>query len=105
MADSKYADMMTVLRHLVDNTQWQGNHGARAETQDAMDRLMGGQYGDDAAQADNDPNAKDPDVSGDAAQADNDPNAKDPNAKDPDVSGGSRNPAQAAKRNTGTGTK
>lgn len=44
MANSKNGDMMTVLRHLVEQTNWQGNHGARSETQDAMDRLMGGNY-------------------------------------------------------------
>jgi hypothetical protein len=81
MADSKNADMMTVLRHLVDNTQWQGNHGARAETQDAMDRLMGGNY--------------------DADDSDDD-KTQDATAKaEPDISGGSRAPSAAAKRNAG----
>lgn len=58
MTNSQQGDLMTVLRHVVEQTNWQGNHGARAETQDAMDRLMGGQYGDDA-QTD-DPNPKSP---------------------------------------------
>lgn len=49
MANSKNGDMMTVLRHLVEQTNWQGNHGARSETQDAMDRLMGGNYDTDDA--------------------------------------------------------
>jgi len=79
MADSKNADMLTVLRHLVDNTNWQGNTGARSEAQDAMDRLMGGNY-----------DATDNADTQDAAKA------------EPDISGGSRAPSAAAKRNTGT---
>lgn len=81
MADSKNADTMTVLRHLVDNTNWQGNNGARQETMDAMDRLMGGNY-----------NASDD------SQETQDATAK----AEPDVSGGSRAPSAAAKRNTGS---
>ena len=34
------ADLMTVLRHLVSNQQWGGHHGARAECEDALNRLM-----------------------------------------------------------------
>jgi hypothetical protein len=81
MADSKHADTMTVLRHLVDTAQWQGNHGARQETMDAMDRLMGGNY--DAS---------------DDSETTQDATAK----PEPDVSGGSRPPTAAAKRNTGS---
>lgn len=34
------ADLMTVLRHLVENQQWGGNHGARAECDEAFKRLQ-----------------------------------------------------------------
>lgn len=34
------ADLMTVLRHLVENQQWGGNHGARAECDEAFTRLQ-----------------------------------------------------------------
>ncbi len=69
MTNSREGDMTTVLRHLVENTQWGGNQGAKTETMDAMDRLTSNQYGD---------------------QADAQENQADANAKEPDISGGSR---------------
>ncbi len=34
------SDLHTILRHLVANTQWGGDHGGKAETMEAMDRLI-----------------------------------------------------------------
>jgi hypothetical protein len=39
-SDALTGDLMTVLRHLVSNQQWGGNTGARAECEEALDRLM-----------------------------------------------------------------
>jgi len=79
-------DLVTVLRHVVSNTNWGGNQGEKVEATEALDRLTSDQYGD-SDPIDTDPNAKDP----------VDPNAKDP--ADPNA------PAPKAGARGATGTR
>jgi hypothetical protein len=48
-ANSADGDFATILRHLVENTQWGGNQGAKQETMDALDRLTSNQYDEPTA--------------------------------------------------------
>ena len=45
--NAETGDIHTILRHLVDVTQWGGNQGAKAETMEALDRLTSNQSNDD----------------------------------------------------------
>ncbi len=65
---TRNADLHTILRHLVSNTQWGGNQGEKAETMEALDRLTDNR--DEETQTAADVNAKEPDVGGGSVPGD-----------------------------------
>lgn len=67
---TRNGDLHTVLRHLVDNTNWGGNQGEKTETYDALDRLTDDNYADGSGE-----HPKDADDNQDETPADPSTNA------------------------------